>query len=187
MVVGHSQGAYLAPRIAAENPAVAGIVLLAGPSRPIQDSIVDQLVYLTKLHPAPDGAQIVASARAFKAAVEAPALAPEASIGVPFGEMEKGRYFLFMRGYQPIQVAKKLTIPILVLQGQRDYQVTAPDFDGWKKALAGRHNVTLKQYPALNHLFMAGTGTPGPSEYEDPAHVDAAVIDDLAAFAGRVP
>jgi hypothetical protein len=188
IVVGHSQGGYLAPRIAAENATVAGIVLLAGPSRPLQDSVVDQLVYLTKIEPAlPDGAKLVAAARAFKTTVEDPALAPDASVDFPGGGAEKGRYFLSLRGYDPTTVAQKLAIPILVLQGQRDYQVTAPDFDGWKKALAGKPHVTLKQYPALNHLFMAGAGTPRPAEYETPAHVDAAVIDDLAAFAARLP
>ena len=102
VVVGHSQGGYLAPRIAAENAAVAGIVLLAGPSRPLQDSVVDQFVYLTKIDPSlPDGARLVAAARAFKAAVEDPALAPDASVDFPGGGAEKGRYFLSLRGYDP--------------------------------------------------------------------------------------
>ena len=46
---------------------------------------------------------------------------------------------------------------MLVLQGERDYQVPE-DFANWKAALGARPDVTLKSYPALNHLFIAGTG-----------------------------
>jgi uncharacterized protein len=187
VVAGHSQGGYLAPRIAADNAAVAGIVLLAGPSRPLQDSIVEQLVYLQQQDPG-DAAKkrLVLAARAFKTRVEDPALGPDEPIDVPGGGALSGRYFLSLRSYRPTEVAARLTIPILLLQGARDYQVTAPDFDGWKRALGGRPGVVLKQYPGLNHLFITGTGTPRPAEYETPGHVDAAVIDDLVAFVGRL-
>jgi dienelactone hydrolase len=187
VVLGHSQGGYLGPRIAADNPNVAALVLLAGPSRPLQDSLVDQLGYLSKLDPGnAEKKRLVEAARNFKVRVEDPLLEAETTVDVPGGSAEQGQYFLSLRGYQPTDVARKLTIPILVLQGGRDYQVTAPDFDGWKKALGGRPSVTLKQYPALNHLFIAGTGTPRPSEYETPGHVDRGVIDDIAAFVGRL-
>jgi dienelactone hydrolase len=188
VVLGHSQGGYLAPRIAADNPAVAGLVLLAGPSRPLQDSLVDQLVYLARLEPGDaESKRLVEAARVFKARVEDPALRPDATLDLPGGSAERGRYFLSLRGYQPTDVAAKLTIPILVLQGNRDYQVGALDFDGWKKALGGKPGVTLKQYPGLNHLFITGAGPSRPAEYESPGHVDATVIDDLAAFVGRLP
>ena len=45
----------------------------------------------------------------------------------------------------------------------------------------------IRPYPALNHLFIAGAGAPRPSEYEAPGHVEAAVVDDVAAFVGRLP
>ncbi|MFT3771824.1 MAG: alpha/beta fold hydrolase [Minicystis sp.] len=187
VVVGHSQGGYLAPRIAAEVPGVAGIVLLAGPSRPLQDSLVDQLSYFLKLDPRnAEKQRMVTAARECKARIEDPGLDPAASIELPDGAHEKGSYFLSLRGYRPTEVAAGLTIPILVLQGDRDYQVTHADFEGWRRALAGRPGVTLKRYPALNHLFIAGSGTPRPGEYESPGHVDAAVVSDVAAFMGKL-
>jgi hypothetical protein len=53
------------------------------------------------------------------------------------------------------------------------------DFDGWKSALGSKKGTTLKTYPTLNHLFVSGTGTPTPAEYERAGHVDEAVIKDV--------
>jgi pimeloyl-ACP methyl ester carboxylesterase len=187
VVIGHSQGGYLAPRIAAENPTVAGIVLLAAPSRPLEDSILDQLTYFLRLDPgSAEKKALVAAAQAFKTRVEDPALKPDESVEVPGGGAEKGAYFLSLRGYDPVKAAAGLSIPILILQGDRDYQVTAPDFEGWRKALSGRPNVKLEKLPSLNHLFISGSGTPRPGEYEVPGHVDPAVIADIAAFVGKL-
>ena len=43
---------------------------------------------------------------------------------------------------------------MLILQGERDYQVTQADLEGWRCALRGRRDVTIKSYPTLNHLVM---------------------------------
>ena len=91
-------------------------------------------------------------------------------------------YVLDLRAYDPRKAAARLALPMLVLQGERDYQVGAADFAGWKQALDRRRDATLKLYPLLNHLFMAGEGPPGPGDYEKPGHVDAAVIADIAAW-----
>ncbi|APR77216.1 Hydrolase (HAD superfamily) [Minicystis rosea] len=187
VLLGHSQGGYLAPRLATETPTIAGIILLAGPSRPLQDSLVDQLSYFLKLDPQnAEKQRMVAAARELKARIEDPALDPALFLDLPGGERERGSYFLSLRGYRPTDVAAGLSIPILALQGDRDYQVTSTDFDGWRRALASRPKVTFKRYPALNHLFIAGSGTPRPGEYESPGHVEAAVVNDIAAFVGRL-
>ena len=47
---------------------------------------------------------------------------------------------------------------MLILHGERDYQVTPEEFARWKAALGSRRDVTFHSYPALNHLFIAGTG-----------------------------
>ncbi len=71
---------------------------------------------------------------------------------------------------------------LLVLQGERDYQVTMRDFEGWKAALGSSALATLKTYKTLNHLFVSGTGTPSPAEYEKPGHVAEEVVTDIAAW-----
>jgi hypothetical protein len=79
-------------------------------------------------------------------------------------------------------VAKKLKMPMLILQGERDYQVTMKDFEGWTTALRGRKNVSFRVYPTLNHLFMAGEGKSVPSEYENVGHVAPEVVEDIARW-----
>jgi dienelactone hydrolase len=76
-------------------------------------------------------------------------------------------------------------IPLLVLQGERDYQVTMQEYARWKRALAGSATATFRSYPALNHRFMAGTGKSLPVEYLVPSHVAEDVIRDLADFIRR--
>jgi pimeloyl-ACP methyl ester carboxylesterase len=92
-------------------------------------------------------------------------------------------YWLDLRGYDPPMVAKTLSVPLLVLQGERDYQVTmTDDFVRWQSTLASKPGVTFKTYPALNHLFMAGTGKSLPAEYYVPGHVSADVVRDIATW-----
>ena len=92
-------------------------------------------------------------------------------------------YWLDLRSYNPIAAAEALKIPILLLQGQRDFQVPpATNFDKWKAALANRSNVTLKLYPDLNHFFMSSAGPSLPQEYEKPGHVDEQVVTDIATW-----
>jgi fermentation-respiration switch protein FrsA (DUF1100 family) len=91
-------------------------------------------------------------------------------------------YWLDLRGYDAPTAAKSVKQPMLVLQGERDYQVTMDEFARWNVALAGKSNVTFHSYPALNHLFIGGTGKSLPAEYEIPGHVDEAVIRDIAEW-----
>ncbi len=189
VIVGHSQGGGLGPRIARENPAVAGLVVLAGNTRPLQDLVVDQFRYLATLHPDDaDPQRCVADAELFKRTLDDPALAPDAVVSFPGSSTMKldGAYFLSMRGYDAAEVAASLPIPLLILQGDRDYQVTAPDLDGWKRGLLGKAHATIKQYPRCNHLFIAGTGASRPEEYMTPGHVDEEVVRDVAAFISSV-
>ena len=71
---------------------------------------------------------------------------------------------------------------MLILQGERDYQVTMTDFGLWKAAVGSAKGVVMKSYPPLNHLFVAGAGKSLPAEYNKPGHVDPQVIADIAAF-----
>ncbi len=184
VLLGHSQGGFLAPRIAKADPLIRAVVILAGSTRPLQDSLVAQAKYFVSL--APDNAEaqkFVEKAQRFKVAVEKKDLKADAMVETPFGNSMPGEYFLAVRDYQAPRVAATLGIPMLVLQGERDYQVTvADDFAAWRSALGSRKNVTLRTYPALNHAFAAGSGPPSPAEYQNPAHVDEKVVGDIASW-----
>jgi uncharacterized protein len=91
-------------------------------------------------------------------------------------------YVLDLRGYHAAETATRLKVPILVLQGDRDYQVRAADLNGWKQALEKKSTVTFKTYPALNHLFMPGVGPSSDAEYLKPNHVPEDVVQDITAW-----
>jgi dienelactone hydrolase len=187
-VVGHSQGGALAPRIAAADGHLAGVVVLAGPTRAMGALVVDQVTYLSTLEPGNSAlAAQIEAARSFEKTIEDPALRPDQEIASPWAGRMKGAYFLEQRAYDPGRTARALACPILLLQGGRDYQVDARDLDGWRRALAGRTAVTFAEYPSLNHLFVAGTGKSAPAEYAQAGHVFPAVVEDIAAFLTAAP
>jgi hypothetical protein len=181
-VLGHSLGGMVAPRIAAADPALAGIIAMAGAVRSLDQSIVDQMTYLANA----DGTVTEAEQRALddarktsesvKTLTPADAAAGKGLSGAP------ASYWLDLRGYNPPAHAATLKTRILVLQGARDYQVTVEDFDKWKAALGARPTAEFRLYPSLNHLFLAGDGKSLPAEYSRPGHVPVEVITDIAAW-----
>jgi dienelactone hydrolase len=182
-VLGHSLGGMLAPRIAAADSQVAGIIIMAGTARPIEKVVIDQIQYISDLTSArtPENQKQMEKAEAIAAQVESPSLKPDATVDF-FGSPIPGAYFIDLRNYDPAKVAAGLKIPILVLQGGRDYQVTNADFDIWKKELANDPRATFKFYPSYTHLFNAGAGSgpPSPQDYSVPGNVGEDVINAIA-------
>jgi dienelactone hydrolase len=181
-VLGHSLGAMLVPRIGRQDPQLAGLIVMAGAARPLEDIILEQVTYLTGADGvvSEDEKKQTAGLRAEVAKVKA--LKPGSTgdaLGAP------ASYWLDLQGYNPAEAAKALTQPLLVLQGERDYQVTMDNFEIWKKALAGHPNVTVKSYPKLNHLFIAGEGKSLPAEYQKPGHVAEEVVAEIAGWIKR--
>lgn len=177
-VLGHSLGATVAPRIGEADSSIAGLILLAGSTRSLEDLMVEQVRYLLSLDgdlSSADNAKLAALEAEVKKVKQAADPASEAPIlGAPLS------YWLDLRRYDAPATAKKLKQPLLLLQGGRDYQVTEVDFDGWKKGLGSRPDTTFTLYPKLNHLFAAGEGKSTPAEYEQPTRVAEPVIQDIA-------
>ncbi|HXD63582.1 MAG TPA: alpha/beta hydrolase [Solirubrobacteraceae bacterium] len=183
-VLGHSLGGTVAPRVAEAAPSVAGLIVMAGGAAPLHRVIIRQTRYLASLNPAgAAGSQPVIDAlTAMADTVDSPGLSPT----TPASELPLGApasYWLDLRGYDAPALAAALGTPMLILQGGRDYQATVEDdLARWRAALDGRPGVTIRVYPAFNHLFVAGSGPSTPAEYEPAQHVDPAVIDDIAAW-----
>lgn len=181
-VLGHSLGGTAAPRIGAADSGIAGLIMFAGAVRPLEQSIVEQMQYLADA----DGVISEAEQRALEGSLKlkdtvgkltAADMTSTASIGGA-----PASYWLDLRGYDPAALAATLKQRLLVLQGGRDYQVTVPDFERWKTALAKHPAAEFTLYPALNHLFLPGQGKSLPPEYLVPGHVPVDVIDDIAAW-----
>jgi fermentation-respiration switch protein FrsA (DUF1100 family) len=164
-VLGHSLGGMLAPRIASKTDDLTGLILLAAGARSMEAMMKEQLEYLAPIQGFPTSA--------------IPTLMERLKKSVPTS------YWEFANSYQPAAVATELSLPILILQGERDYQSTMEDFGLFKEALDGQPNVTFRSYPKLNHLFQTGEGKAVPEEYMKASPVVPYVIDDIARFIKR--
>ncbi|WP_052423929.1 alpha/beta hydrolase family protein [Nonomuraea candida] len=181
-VLGHSMGGKVAPRVAAAEDAVAGLVILAGDTQPMHHSAVRVGRYLASLDPPYLSEDVVEGFARQAATVDSPDLSPSTPAdALPFGF--PASYWLDLRDYDPVATAAALGRPMLILQGGRDYQVTvADDLPRWRAGLAGRSEVTIKVYDADDHLFFPGEGPSTPAGYGSAQHVDPAVVDDIAAW-----
>ncbi len=180
-VLGHSQGGLMAPRIAAVSGHVAGLVLMAAPSRPLLDILIEQNRRLAVLD---DGKTSDAEREAIEALVRQvraardPAADPSSKsvLGMPVG------YWRSIEAVDPVAEAKRIGLPMLVLQGERDIQVVDADWQNWKAGFGDSQKVAFKLYEKLNHLGMPGEGEGSLAEYQRPGHVDPQLIDDVAAW-----
>lgn len=182
-VLGHSLGGTLAPRIAERSKELAGIIVLAGLARPFEDAVEEQTVYIMSLAPASAEAkmQFADLKEQLNNVRKLGTNAFDEQIPLPLNLPRS--YWEFANAYKPVSVAAKLKLPIFVLQGERDYQVTMEDFAFWRFGLWRNKNAFFKSYPKLNHLLQEGTGKATPMEYSRASSVPAYVLNDLAAFA----
>jgi hypothetical protein len=179
-VMGHSQGGMLAPRIAQRSGKVAGLVMWSAPARSLLTVLPEQNRYLLGL----DGS-ISADDQAFLDKLDAqiaaargtePVAAKDLPLGVP------ATYWRAFENIDPVADAKASALPILLLQGGRDFQVVDTDWQLWKRSLAGQRRASFERYPALNHLGIPGEGPSSLQEYNTPGEVLPQLVDDVARW-----
>jgi len=142
-LVGHSEGGLIAPMVAATDSSLAGIVLMAGP--------------------ASTGRRILDYQN--RGSIErAPGLSPaerDSVLATVPGRLaamaEKSAWLRFFLDYDPLPTARRVRVPVLVLQGETDHQVTPEQADTLAAAFreGGDADVTLKEFPDTDHLFLA--------------------------------
>jgi alpha-beta hydrolase superfamily lysophospholipase len=175
LVVGHSLGAVLAPRILAQSSRAAAAVMIAAPARPLVEVALSQIEYLDRLQPS--GRLDAMRAAAARARAARPGEEGEPFLGAPLS------YWADLNLYDPVATAQRIEAPLLILHGGRDYQVIDADFEIWQARLGGRPSVGLRRFADLNHLMMTGRGPSQPAEYREAGHVDADVVAAIAEFA----
>jgi len=171
-VLGHSLGAMLAPEVAKAASPIAGIALLAPVGRKLPVMVVQQMRYLGQASP-DELAALERQADEISAHKMPPS---QFFFGAP------AAYYYDLDARDEVALARTLDVPILIVHGGRDYQVTDEDIRNWQTGLKGDAKVQVETFPSLNHLFIVGIGKPGPAEYETPGHVDGAVIGAIASF-----
>ena len=191
-VLGHSLGGMMVPAIAAENSDLAGAISMAGSLRRLWEIVYDQNQEAIAAYDAvelPEAqravldeqvAQIEADMETFRAGIDG--LSDDVTLlGVPV------RYWRSLEEYAGEHFIDELDLPLLILQGDADFQVYADvDYPLWQEALAGRENVTFCLYEGLNHLMMPTQGLRDTTEYVTPSHVREDVIADIADFVNGI-
>lgn len=180
-LIGHSEGGVIAPMVADRDPAIAFLVLMAGPGVRGDQIIMAQARaiaaaggappaaleagqaveqrFLDALMAAKDQASAETAVRAgLKGAV------PDAVIEAQIKVATSPWYRSYI-AYDPAPALRRLRIPVLALIGSKDRQVPADqNLPALRAALAGDPRAEVAELPGLNHLFQeAGTGA--PSEY----------------------
>lgn len=180
-ILGHSLGANLLPKIANTSNQIAKIILLAGNAFPLDQLIIEQFEYLYKITPTKeygDALQKVKDQISFLNSKDFSLDTPNEKLPLNLSAY----YWKSLLDYNPIKEVQKTTIPILILQGERDYQVSMKDFSLWKCTLKNNSKANLKSYPKLNHLFMTGEIASEPKEYFVKGSVDGDVVKDIYNF-----
>ena len=156
-LAGHSEGAYIAPILAAEAAADVGaqpyaaVAILAGASTTLDEVILEQLDYQAN-HPEFDDANR-AAIEAVRPSVEA--MVAEARSGNPSVDPN----VIWIREHmaiEPLATVARLTCPILIVQGEKDVKVVPHHSEALAAAArgAGNENVRLVSLPNTTHEFL---------------------------------
>ncbi len=207
-IMGHSEGGIIAPMVAARNPDVAFIVMLAGTAVSGAEVLIEQNRALARASGATAEVsdRIAAAARgvfealasnADAATVRAKTLelvkaqtgkaevdaAMEQSVAQAVAGLKQPWFREFIR-HDPAPDLRKVRVPVLALFGERDVQVVpAQNLPPLAEALqaAGNEHVTLKVIPQANHLFQKCT-TGGVDEY---AQIETTVEPEVLRLVGE--
>jgi hypothetical protein len=180
-LLGHSLGGMMIPKILSINDTdISGAILLAAPARPLEDLIYHQTRYLLSIDGGINETEQATLDDINESAQKIKSLNftdNETILSAP------ASYWKYLDSYDQVDSAKALDLPLFILQGKRDYQVTfEDDYRIWNESFAEAAEVTLQSYNSLNHLFISGQGTPTNNEYLIEGHVDAQVIEDIAQW-----
>lgn len=147
-LAGHSEGGLIAPIAAVKDPRLKAVVLLAGPA--ITGRRI--LEYQNE-----DGIRAATASETQRDSLRRTVPAALDSL------QRTNRWMRYFMTTDPLVMARRLRQPVLVLQGDTDMQVTPEQADTLTAAMrrAGNRAVTLRRFPATNHLFLAdSSGAP---------------------------
>lgn len=181
ILIGHSQGAMMAPTIAKKDGKVHSMVLLAGTLKSLQEVIQDQtLLALSQNKDMPEKEshkkmlemrEAVDQINHLKETDQKTLLGLPASYWYSLNQINRRGDLQAFQG------------PIFIAQGDSDFQVEAEkNLPLYKEALGSR--AEYKIYPKVNHLLFSMDQQPTMTvkDYEGTHHVSEEIIHDIANF-----
>ncbi|MBL8892695.1 MAG: alpha/beta fold hydrolase [Planctomycetaceae bacterium] len=189
-LIGHSEGGMIAPMVAAQDPDIAWIILMAGPgvngeqilysqgqlivaaeggdakAMEMQRTVQEHLFAAIKENSTTvwDKTMLdkVSEDLEQKILAKNPELSDEErnnlKVGIRSGLAQiNSPWFRFFLTYEPAPTLQKVRCPVLAINGGHDLQVdpklNLPKIETALKE-GGNHQVTIRELPALNHLFQ---------------------------------
>lgn len=140
-IVGHSEGGYVGPMVAVEDRALRALALVAAPARTGRELLEYQNRFAIEadstLAPHVDSLLVMAAAQRDSLAASS-------------------RWFGSLMAHDPLPFARRLRLPVLVLQGETDRQVPAAEAPALATAIrsGGNRDVTVRVLPGVNHLLV---------------------------------
>jgi pimeloyl-ACP methyl ester carboxylesterase len=181
-IAGHSLGGYLIPRIAEELPDAAGFIMLAPNASPLEDLMVVQTEYIYGL----DGRLTQTEKNSIRVIEETAEIIKNLKPGDNYEVAELFNapvsYWLDLQEYRPLQEIKLVGKPVLIIHGERDYQVNTSEYKKWQIAVADMINADSILIPGLNHMLAYGEEQSTPQEYYQLSEVDSSVMTLMAEF-----
>lgn len=197
-LVGHSEGGIIAPMIAARNKDVGFVVMLAGPGLPGDKVILRQQELIGRIGGESEGdikknkslnKKIYAVIYKNKSQEETKKDVSEivkkmvekdtsflSNSGVSAAEFislkvreSTSPWFIYFINHDPRVDLKKVTCPVLAINGDKDLQVYSKDnLPAIEKSLkkGGNKKYMIKEIPGVNHLFQE-CKTGSPDEYSE--------------------
>ncbi|MBI9094302.1 MAG: alpha/beta fold hydrolase [Sphaerochaeta sp.] len=202
-LIGHSEGAIIGPIVAQRDKSLAFLVLMAGSGVNGMAVLEDQTAAILRAQQAPEPVivqtvetnlavynTILDESRTLEERKES-VLQTMVSFGFPPDAAEAQLSLLFSPWYMtfltldPADYLQGLDIPVMILNGTKDTQVSATlHVPAIEAALlsGGNNRYTTNVYEGLNHLFQpASTGA--PNEYASiEITIDPQVLEDISSW-----
>jgi uncharacterized protein len=174
-IVGHSLGSLIGI-VAAQRVFVERVISLEGAGRPAGDLLLSQLE--GQLSP-----ELMSAARSIVASLNAGVRVtnvPAALYNI-FGPPGQSFLISWFR-YDPAQEIARLTMPVLIVQGTTDRQVTVNDAE---RLAEGNRSAALAIITGMNHVLKDVPPDPDAqdrSEIDPTLPIDAALVRAISAF-----
>ncbi len=178
-VAGHSEGGLVALASGKNPDGLCGLILLATPGRPVGDVLREQLQHAMGKGPLLQ--QASSTIKALESGRHADAYSLHPALQSLFAPPMQG-FLISLFSYDPARLIADFHKPVLILQGERDLQVSVADAKRLKQASPEAKLVLL---PDANHFFktvksadMAATA----ASYAKPVPLAPRVADEIADF-----
>jgi pimeloyl-ACP methyl ester carboxylesterase len=179
-VLGHSEGSLIALATGQQPDGICGVISVSGAGRKLSDVIREQLQSNPANAPLLDTAMAALDSLELGQHVDVTNMHP--ALQRLFAPQVQD-FLIDMFRKDPAKLAAELKVPLLIVQGERDLQVSAADA---KALAAAQPKAKLVLVPAMNHVLKdvpSDDRRANLATYADPSlPVDAAAVDAIAQF-----